>query len=64
MLKELPQLVSFEQFLEKVIEIGKPHGYRVRPLGMVGYEKTYWRIMYDRGLTPQQAWDYNRPLVP
>jgi hypothetical protein len=56
----LPKIVGFEQFLEAVIEIGKPHGYRVRPLGMAGYEKTYWRIRYDEGLTPQQAWDFNR----
>ena len=50
--------LSFEQFLEQVVVVAV--GYRVKPSGMYGYEKSYWRELYDQGLTPEQAWRKNR----
>ena len=57
--KPLPKHISFEQFLDQVITIATQRGYKMRPPAIFGYEKTYWRELYDQGLTPHQAWEKN-----
>ena len=57
----LPPPYTFIQFLEDVMVIGEDDGYHVRPAGMYGYEKTYWRDLYNQGLTAHQAWNHNQP---
>lgn len=49
--------ITFEQFLDAVIDLATQRGFKMRPPYIFGYEKTYWRELYDEGLTPHQAWE-------
>ena len=50
------QKATFEQWMARVDAIANREGYAPK-LGRTVFDLAHWKDLYDRGLTPQEAWD-------